>query len=98
MKGTNYKTGSFIPLIHNEEIAFGRILFILIKDGKDLYFAVETFSTLFVPQLGIYEIVEPKEDIILKHIRDFPDYYPLQIYEIENAKYICLHHAMAISS
>lgn len=99
IKGTPYKTGSFVVLSSWEYgLLFGKIQFIILNSNTEAYFVVQECKAEFNEKLHVYNLLDESVTTVYKCIQSplVLDYYPLKAYRRGLLEIIPLKHAIAV--
>ena len=97
-KGRTYWKGLFLYLADIEDnVCFGEIELMLVKDNSTLYFIIRKCKAQYMVDFGWYHLTDYDDDILPRlcvSASDLRDYYPLPMYTVQNSKVIVLHHSV----
>ncbi len=100
-KGTDYKQGMFVVLEESEDgYVLGKLLFLLIFQGTELFCVVEKCHSVHCIETGLYFLMLNDNDhavVECVNINSLLDYYPLTGYRRRQFTLLALHHAVFVT-
>jgi hypothetical protein len=106
-KGTKYNKGMLLVTGGAEnELKFGRVLMIIVKDMCIVYFVLDRCESKYIENLGVYQLKEVEDDssavplplkcVCADHLLDYHPVYPYRL--SGSGTVVALHHSVCIEA
>lgn len=94
VKGTKYKKSMLIVIDEDDEgIIVGKLRMVLIHKDAVVYFVVEKYHAIRIPDMGVYCLKLMQKSYCCVDQDTLLDYYPLSEYTAHGTRVIILHHS-----